>query len=138
MKNADRHMMDKKRFFLFLSFMFILAIANSNTINKDSLKSKYDLNDPRNPNCPCHKHQKLADEEYKNWLRGRSRETGIAVSKLDVRDDRIKQSSSFRVFKMKIKRRTKAHPVFKKVFDFKRYKLWSRVTDTNACFKWKK
>ncbi len=25
----------------------------------------YDLNDPRNPNCPCHKYQKMADEEFK-------------------------------------------------------------------------
>lgn len=26
---------------------------------------KYDLNDPRNPDCPCHKAQKLADDEYR-------------------------------------------------------------------------
>lgn len=26
---------------------------------------KYDLNDPRNPNCPCHNAQKLADDEYR-------------------------------------------------------------------------
>lgn len=26
----------------------------------------YPLNDPRNPNCPCHKIQQLADEEFKN------------------------------------------------------------------------
>lgn len=25
---------------------------------------KYDLNDPRNPDCPCHAAQKQADEEY--------------------------------------------------------------------------
>lgn len=29
----------------------------------DSAK-KYDLNDPRNPDCPCHQYQKQADEEY--------------------------------------------------------------------------
>jgi hypothetical protein len=26
---------------------------------------KYPINDPRNPDCPCHKYQKIADEEYK-------------------------------------------------------------------------
>ena len=26
---------------------------------------KYDINDPRNPDCPCHKAQKLADDEYR-------------------------------------------------------------------------
>ncbi|MBK9285997.1 MAG: hypothetical protein IPM51_17005 [Sphingobacteriaceae bacterium] len=33
-------------------------------------QSNYDINDPRNPNCPCHKYQKLADEEYKKLLAG--------------------------------------------------------------------
>lgn len=27
---------------------------------------KYDINDPRNPDCPCHDAQKKADEEYRN------------------------------------------------------------------------
>ena len=130
--------MDKKRFFLFLSFMFILVIVNANTINKDSLKSKYDLNDPRNPNCPCHKHQKLADEEYRNWLKAQSKETGIAISKLDVREDKIKRKSVFSLVKAKGKRKTKSHPLFKKMFDYKRYSFWKRVTDTDACFKWRR
>lgn len=30
--------------------------------------TQYDINDPRNPNCPCHKYQKLANEEYKKLL----------------------------------------------------------------------
>ena len=30
--------------------------------------SEFPINDPRNPNCPCHKYQKLADEEYKRLL----------------------------------------------------------------------
>ncbi|HEY1039101.1 MAG TPA: hypothetical protein VGF30_06830 [Bacteroidia bacterium] len=32
--------------------------------NGDTTKVKYDINDPRNPDCPCHKYQQLADEEY--------------------------------------------------------------------------
>ncbi|MFL5764055.1 MAG: hypothetical protein ACJ77K_08950 [Bacteroidia bacterium] len=27
-------------------------------------KVQYALNDPRNPDCPCHKYQKMADDEY--------------------------------------------------------------------------
>src|SRR4051812_39249578 len=30
----------------------------------DSLKSRYSIDDPRNPKCPCRKYQKLADKEY--------------------------------------------------------------------------
>ena len=31
---------------------------------KDSLKTKFDLNDPRSPDCPCHKYQRQAEREY--------------------------------------------------------------------------
>src|ERR1051326_720750 len=34
------------------------------TVPGDSVKGKYDINDPRNPHCPCHQYQKLADEEF--------------------------------------------------------------------------
>lgn len=29
---------------------------------------QYPLNDPRNPNCPCHKLQKQAEDEYRNLM----------------------------------------------------------------------
>jgi hypothetical protein len=38
---------------LFLAFSFGCTAQN-----------KYDINDPRNPDCPCHKLQKIADEEF--------------------------------------------------------------------------
>ncbi len=38
-------------FFLFLSVLKINA-------------QQYDINDPRNPDCPCHKMQELADKEF--------------------------------------------------------------------------
>ncbi|MEO5645364.1 MAG: hypothetical protein ABIQ40_06810 [Bacteroidia bacterium] len=40
--------------------------VNEKTIVPDTGIVKYDLNDPRNPNCPCHDAQKKADEEYRN------------------------------------------------------------------------
>jgi hypothetical protein len=40
--------------------MLVSTIAFSQTNNQ-----QYDLNDPRNPNCPCHKFQKQAEVEYK-------------------------------------------------------------------------
>ncbi|CAN5855047.1 hypothetical protein BH11BAC7_BH11BAC7_13770 [soil metagenome] len=40
--------------------------VNEKTIAPDTGIVKYDLNDPRNPNCPCHDAQKKADEEYRN------------------------------------------------------------------------
>lgn len=31
---------------------------------------EYDINDPRNPNCPCHKMQQQADEEFAQMNNG--------------------------------------------------------------------
>lgn len=53
---------------LFLFFLLVFVCKASlvfsltdTTLNK---KQNYALNDPRNPDCPCHKQQQLADEEY--------------------------------------------------------------------------
>lgn len=54
--------------FVFCGIMPLLA--DSDSVEKyhvprgDSSKSKYDINDPRNPHCPCHKYQNQANEEY--------------------------------------------------------------------------
>ncbi|MGZ3866701.1 MAG: hypothetical protein ACXVC6_07335 [Bacteroidia bacterium] len=51
---------------LFLVFMIVCVKGYSCTLpGKDTIKSKYELNDPRNPNCPCHKHQQQAENEYR-------------------------------------------------------------------------
>lgn len=39
-------------------------------VNVAFSQNSYPINDPRNPNCPCHKYQKLADEEFKKLLEG--------------------------------------------------------------------
>ncbi len=48
-------------FFLLVSFHNIVAATVS---SKDSLKTKYSINDPRNPRCPCHYYQQLAQKEF--------------------------------------------------------------------------
>jgi hypothetical protein len=52
---------------LFLGFFLVptTAAASGNSIDPDTNIVKYDLNDPRNPDCPCHKAQKLAEDEYR-------------------------------------------------------------------------
>lgn len=51
-------------FFILLCCSF--CFANALVLKDDSLK--FDITDPRNPKCPCHKYQKLADEEYRKSL----------------------------------------------------------------------
>lgn len=50
---------------LFLGFCF-LPTTSSASIDPDTNIVKYDLNDPRNPDCPCHKAQQIAEDEYRN------------------------------------------------------------------------
>ncbi len=54
------------------TFIYILALSCislfSYASREDSTKTKYDINDPRNPNCPCHQYQKMADEEYQKQI----------------------------------------------------------------------
>lgn len=64
-----------KKALFFILFVFQLGFANALSLKEDSLSAKYPINDPRNPNCPCHKYQKLADDEF-NKLFGK----GIAVN----------------------------------------------------------
>ena len=51
-------------FFLFLSFLSRIVYAGTATDTLLQKQLHYDLNDPRNPDCPCHNYQKLAEEEY--------------------------------------------------------------------------
>jgi hypothetical protein len=45
--------------------LIALLILLSPIIFSQTNNQQYDLNDPRNPNCPCHKLQKQAEDEYK-------------------------------------------------------------------------
>ncbi len=49
---------------LFILFLFFSCPVFSQNIQNQ----QYDLNDPRNPNCPCHKLQKQADDAYQQLL----------------------------------------------------------------------
>lgn len=40
-----------------LLFFLFLSVLKTNA-------QQYDINDPRNPDCPCHKMQELADKEF--------------------------------------------------------------------------
>jgi len=56
---VNKHNWNKGGLWIALIFLFV-GFAKAQT--------SYPINDPRNPNCPCHKYQKLADEEYKKLL----------------------------------------------------------------------
>lgn len=58
-RRTNKHNQNKGGLWIALVFLFV-GFAKA--------QSSYPINDPRNPDCPCHKYQKLADEEFKKLL----------------------------------------------------------------------
>jgi len=52
----------------FFSCFLIIASCLSLFTQAQMDGTQFPLNDPRNPNCPCHKQQQQADEEYRQLL----------------------------------------------------------------------
>jgi hypothetical protein len=86
---TEKNSLCNSLFFICTLCLFLYTSPCKAALPKDSIKKKYDLNDPRNPDCPCHKYQKLAEDEYKNkskeisknskeeFSRGRKRNHGL-------------------------------------------------------------
>lgn len=51
-----------------IAYIFLFLLFSCSIIAQENNGTEYDINDPRNPNCPCHKYQKAADEEYQREL----------------------------------------------------------------------
>lgn len=51
-----------------IAYIFLFLLFSCSLIAQENNGTEYDINDPRNPNCPCHKYQKAADEEYQREL----------------------------------------------------------------------
>jgi len=56
------------KFFGALRLFILFFLFSSNAFGQNVEHQQFDINDPRNPDCPCHKLQKLADDEYQQIL----------------------------------------------------------------------
>ena len=54
----------RKLFFYGLIFLNASWLVSQQSNVKTNME--YPINDPRNPNCPCHLYQQLANQEYEN------------------------------------------------------------------------
>lgn len=129
MKIVLRYDRNRKNALLFLFLLFLSFSFSAQT-------SSYDINDPRNPNCPCHKYQKLADEEYAKLIRAGNKGNGAITGKGNAREDKIKKKRS--EYHHKVKHRIKDHPHRRHrwLYEFKDWNLWKRVTDPGKCPVW--
>ncbi len=124
----------------------------------------YGLNDPRNPRCPCHKFQKIADDEFKKLLASANKNTGRSNSDF-IRQNSTANGGNFRVAngehsssgfansnasvssdakhkkyfwgsKHRHKKRFKLSPKWRRAFDFKNWDILKRSRILNSCFHW--
>jgi hypothetical protein len=63
-KCIEKHRNEYSVFPLHFFVMIMILCCNSFKLYSQNNIAKFDINDPRNPDCPCHKRQKLAEDEY--------------------------------------------------------------------------
>jgi hypothetical protein len=85
---------------IFFSFFLFNSPDSFSVGPSDSLKRLYDINDPRNHDCPCHKYQKLAEKEYEKLLK--KEEVVLSVNK----SRSVKTESNGKIKPARFKRRS--------------------------------
>ena len=89
-KSLLRNLFRALRLFIFFFFF------SNNAFSQNLVNQQYDLNDPRNPDCPCHKLQKLADDEYNKIQNNDNQQQfasnlNVKISNLNNVDNNINQ-----------------------------------------------
>lgn len=128
MKNETKYLTSGKGLILFLLVLFFSVRVNSQTT--------FDINDPRNPNCPCHKYQKLADEEYKKLLHARNKGVGEFVGKANLREDKIHKTRIEKYRKQKHRTKAKRIREPRWLYEFKHWDIWKRPNNLIKCPIW--
>lgn len=123
-----KYISSRKGLILFLLVLFFSVNIRSQTT--------FDINDPRNPHCPCHKYQKLADEEYKKLLRAGNKGVGEFVGKANSREDKIHKARMDKYRKQKHSKRNKYIRKPRWLYEFKHWGIWKRVTSPSKCPIW--
>ena len=108
---------------LLFSFVFIKA-------------QDYPITDPRNPQCPCHKYQKLADDEYKKLLRTGNKGNGEFVGRANSRESKIHKTRIEKYRKSKHKIKDKMHRQPRWIYKFKNWDIWKRPNRPIKCPIW--
>jgi hypothetical protein len=126
-------------------FFFLIQISFAQLSND---KHVFDLNDPRNPECPCHKYQKMADDEFEKLKKsnalnqsetiteiGNNQQLNVSKIQIKVTDSVSSDTGSYHLKKKNRKRIT--YPMFKRhYFAFKFLKTHKYKPSYSVCFKW--
>jgi len=134
----------------FIKYLFLLVGLFQFNLYYSQNQEKYDINDPRNPNCPCHKYQKIADEEYKTLLASvnKNKQSVIVTNNKSEKEasektnnsltekDKIKKENRAKLLFHKKRKKGKKHSRFQCVFTGKHWNFLKRKRSTDSCFNW--
>lgn len=125
-------------FFLVFFMVFFGLTVNASSILSppDSTKKKYDINDPRNPDCPCHKYQKLADDEYRALQQKTAGRAEILTSVKAVNKSGVGHRKNYRYINLNRKGKTKRFRKKREVWAEKFFKRLHSRKDPSSCFHW--
>ena len=123
-----------KRLTTCLFFFLFLSVLKTNA-------QQYDINDPRNPDCPCHKMQELADKEFA-MLNGSEniQRNDISDNREDEQQQHVDRSlnGNGSVVYDQLARRRKSVWIKKTVFKISnkyRFKKRGKI-NVAICYKW--
>lgn len=125
--------------------MYLILFLN---ISNAQVEQNYSINDPRNPNCPCHQYQKLADDEFKNLAANSDKKNSEAIvagteKKLSVEIEKNSVKTEFKNSKKKThrhkihRRRKKAHPSIRKLIDSISNAIRKEFINVSSCYHWR-
>ena len=136
---------------LYILFFFLTQLSFAGTDTTKIANQQYALNDPRNPDCPCHKLQKQAEDEFaqqnniKNQFDNVENSNKNNINEIEknrsnsineVGEKVIKTTSTTTFSKYKHKKKI----VWVTKIKFKISKRIHRIKKTNpnyqVCFKW--
>lgn len=123
-----KYLTDGRGLILFLFVLFFSMSTKSQTT--------FDINDPRNPHCPCHKYQKLADEEYAKLIRTGNKRNGEFVGKANLREDKIHKTRIEKYRKQKHKKREKCIREPRWLYEFRHCGLVKKPKHPIKCPIW--
>jgi hypothetical protein len=127
--------------------LLILLFISSSAV----FAQKYDINDPRNPDCPCHKMQQLAEKEFAmlnnqndgtqnvlNQIVKNQEEGQLANENKNSLSNTLDRNYPIKTSYSKVKRKSKNTWIKKTVFKFSnkyRFKKRKKV-NVAICYKW--
>ncbi len=129
-------------FVMVLVFILLGLNCKATIVYGDTSRTSYPINDPRNPNCPCHLYQKMADDEYTQLLQESNNKSTNGLSdqssnELQVNKENSVSAGTSKSIKHKRKVLLIKRKKFKRIYQNNRLQLFKRFKDPTACFSWR-